>query len=170
MSDIAAMFGVTRQRICQLAQRGRVRTNGRGAKGIGLGAVRVWDDAAHRFRPVAKDVLAKRRAEKREVVALRRRVRAGYIEHARTALRELGKAARGRPLSLSEMWVAVSGQHVLGEAAATRLRSALGIADRQYRHLPLALARLGVEMLPVGRRTPEGEARRLAGYARARAA
>ncbi len=63
LSDIALMFGVSRERMRQIADREGMPVNG--CRSVGLHCVRVWDDTAHRFRPVSRGLLRQQRQKDR---------------------------------------------------------------------------------------------------------
>lgn len=71
-SDVAMMFGVSRERIRQLGHKLGVSLPSHAQRG--LNQVRVWDDTLHRFRPEFKSVL--RRTAQQERVRERKRQRA----------------------------------------------------------------------------------------------
>ncbi len=125
------MFGVSRERIRQLA--GRYDVEWPEAKG--LFAVREWDDEANRFRPVSRSVHKHRKVARR--IALRRYVSERYHQHV---IDRLALVPTDRPVLLSEIgfivWgVQLSGAeansrvvgYVGGQAAWTRLRRKMGI-------------------------------------------
>lgn len=103
MVGVGLMFGVSRERIRQLA--GRVGVAVPFTGGRGLYAVRIWDDSAHRFRPVGRGVLRRQRA--RSKWAVRQQVRAGYRAHVEAALRALAEAAPDRRVGLVDLGVAL---------------------------------------------------------------
>lgn len=106
ISDIAMMFLVSRERIRQIAAREGLHDAGPGHKG-GLLAVRVWNDAEHRFRPIGKRTIryqrsrakiAARIAGRREKYAIRQaeavhtlRELAAYLDRSPT----IAELARG---------------------------------------------------------------------------
>lgn len=103
MTDVALMFGVSRERLRQLAGKfGLAAPN----TGRGLYSVRIWDDTAHRFRPVAKGVLHRQRPRSKKR-AVRQQVRAGYRAHVEAALRALAEAAPDRRVGLVDLGVAL---------------------------------------------------------------
>jgi hypothetical protein len=82
MHDIAMMFGVSRERIRQIANLMAVPHPGPGK--VGLMALRVWDDDAHCFRPILRGEL--RRQRRRERVARRRQEHLARVNARRRAL------------------------------------------------------------------------------------
>lgn len=120
MTDIALMFGVSRERIRQLFDRYELEYPEGTSRG--LNAVRVWDDASHRFRPVSRGSIdqAKRlgaRAVKRAKRVARRAEIQQRIVEAVTALR----ARLGRDPSWWEMWLAIGGSPDATRPAAAAL-------------------------------------------------
>jgi hypothetical protein len=95
-TDIALMFGVTRERVRQLAAKFGIEGGGRAQRG--LYDVRVWDDVAHRFVPRTRgDVAAEnernRRARARVELEERRIARrASLIEAIRSLSQSLGRS------------------------------------------------------------------------------
>lgn len=107
-TDVALMFGVSRERIRQLIVRAGIEVPDYPR---GLRARRVWDDEANRFRPVPLGEIreverAERWAERR---LIRERVREGYRAHVIAALTAFARSV-DRPVTASEAWYAVSGR------------------------------------------------------------
>lgn len=102
MTDIAAMFGVSRQRIEQLCER-RGLTYPDGTY-RGMMAMRVWDDAQHCFRPMSRGEF-RREAFRRAVEARRQKRLAEERTRQADIVRHLGelKLSLGRDPSWYEM-------------------------------------------------------------------
>lgn len=99
MHDISLMFGVTGERIRQLANQHGLQER---PKHGGLNCVRVWHDGERRFRPVHKRIL--RQLETRNRVAQRRQKRDAKYEarwqHAIAKLRDLARILGRTPTVL----------------------------------------------------------------------
>ena len=108
MTDVALMFGVSRERLRQLVARYGMAVP---LTGRGLKSVRIWDDSAHRFQPVARGVLKRQRARRYSQTywAARQQVRAGYRAHVEAVLRALAEAAPDRRVGLVDLGVALGG-------------------------------------------------------------
>ena len=90
LEDVGQMFGVSRERIRQLADHlGYVR---QGAK-RGVRAVRIWQDDEHRFRPVHKGILTQV-AQYNRTTERQQRITAKYAERWAEAVAELRDLAR----------------------------------------------------------------------------
>lgn len=120
LTDIALMFGVSKERISQLCV--RLRIDPVQAWKTGMNCVRVWDDTTHQFQPVMKGAIS---AERVAVARSEKRAR-------QTALRETNRAhimaaiqqqrdAVGRDLTWEEMYVAVVGRPSEGHWPCVKL-------------------------------------------------
>lgn len=90
LEDVSLMFGVSRERIRQLAEKlGLTERPQRG----GLWCVRVWQDDEHRFRPVRKRIL-KQVATYTRRSARQQAIKARYTAHWAEAVAELKDLAR----------------------------------------------------------------------------
>lgn len=119
--DIAAMFGVSSERVRQWTHQLGITYPANTPRG--LRAQRVWDDAAHRFRPIRNDV-----------VRAARRVNAAAAERAeRQRARALVIAdARAQLLATARQLYAESGHYPPPRALAIAL-DASSVASLLYR-------------------------------------
>lgn len=144
LRDIAQMFDVSGERVRQLAKKAGIETERRN----GLCDCRLWDDTAHRFIPVRRSELARRRER-----AKRQRRRAEYA--AKWDAREALAVARLK--SLAATLGRVPTLYELGEA--------MGLRDFNVGRVPAMIERhknareiwrrAGLEMLAPGYRTDE---------------
>lgn len=150
LTDIALMFGVSRERMRQLCERlGIVHPDG---KQVGLHCQRVWDDAANRFRPVAKSTI--RREGERRASVVRRQSRAAAREQRRdrivAVVKEL-RATLGRNPGWPEIWAGLGYAPIRNPAA-----SIIGLwgytGTRETRVVLVEIReRTGLEPMPRGR-------------------
>lgn len=155
-TDIAMMFGVSRQRIEQLAERmfpNRSRREG----WLGMRSLRVWDDNQHRFIPIPKGVLRKHARETKRHI--RAHVRQGYRDHVLAVLSAL---PTDRPITLRELWKALSDQDASREAAQgvwIKVCAMLGVPVT-YGNFRTILAAHGLRLYQQGYGPAESMARR----------
>lgn len=159
LDDVGQMFGVTRERIRQIAVREGVARKLIGDSGkresAGMMDLRMWDDTLNRFVPVRRKALVeKRKASLRDI---KRHVRDGYRAHVDTVLSGL---PRHRPLAIREIWEALSGEKRTPNIAWMLVMRAYGQSHRGYSAWKALLAKHNLPMLTVGHSTPEGNARK----------
>lgn len=111
LTDISLMFGVSRERIRQLAALAGLDTR-MVAYPKGMFAVRVWNDTAHQFEPVSKALLVAQKARQRR--AIRARVRSGYLTHLIDVTRVVADRHPERRVALADV-----GEMLMGERSAT---------------------------------------------------
>ncbi len=117
ITDIALMFGVSRERVRQLClARGLEHPDG---SKVGLHAIRVWDDTMNRFRPHSRGDMRKARmaestARRRAAITKRVEARRWMIVGAVARLRE----RLGRDPVWPEIWAELGGDSAMVRNAA----------------------------------------------------
>jgi len=107
-TDVAMMFGVSRERIRQLVRQLQIQKAPRRG---GLNDVRVWDDVANRFRPIGRKVVRQQRERAQGVVYREQLTREREQRRARmVAITRALAAALGRDPSHREIASALSGR------------------------------------------------------------
>lgn len=135
LTDIAWMFGVSRERIRQLCDIHHIAHAGRGDP---IGVVqheRVWDDVRHRFIPVSRRarLVAKKASWRQRRRAIAAHVNREYCAHTIAALRAYVQA-HGPWFGVIDAWEAVSGRRVAtAPQALVALTSAFRRGDPKVR-------------------------------------
>jgi len=98
-TDVALMFGVSRERVRQWCERYGVVHPDRGLSARGLFAVRVWDDSVNRFRPVPRRVIAAeaKREERARLLISRASKREASRKRIVEAIKKLRSELGGTP-------------------------------------------------------------------------
>lgn len=121
LTDIALMFGVSRERMRQLVERAGLSASTK-AYPLGLNAIRAWDDATHRFYPCARGQQRKRAdaLRKAQRAANRARDLAARRAHVGRMYHQL-HATLGMAPTVAQWTSAVYGREMPPEQAAIRL-------------------------------------------------
>lgn len=154
ITDIALMFGVSRERVRQWCARHGI-DNPNGWR-VGLNCIRMWDDDANCFVAVPISDLRRVEAERRRIsrkAALAAR-RAKRRESAIAAVRALYEKL-GRELTAVEMAEAIYRHPVPQKSAMPLIGGAMGL-DEQGKYRPGSIRELreavGMERRPAGAR------------------
>ncbi len=158
LTDIAPMFGVSRERIRQIVGREQIPVH---EYSKGSHARRVWDDVAHRFRPVSKRATAEA-AERTRVesrAAIVERVRNAYRLHIETAVAALAAREAGRLTRVSDVYEAIWGRSTTVTGASPALIGALHLRSANRPTAPtlrewLAKRGINIQRPGKGRRVP----------------
>jgi hypothetical protein len=122
LMDIAAMFGVTRERIRQICKIADIATPGHSGKG-GLFHQRLWIDAENRFAPVKKAEI--RLGAQMTKHHLRNKEREAEVERRRTLVVSAAQSIResGKRVTIKAIAERIFGEGIPDNHTAPRLRS-----------------------------------------------